>query len=119
MAQFIKLAITEYDEESAPSIGADDQWINIDHIVRIEEQMGNNLFRRHGLRDQIKPEHYPCLMLHMSDGQQHLVSLGNYPDGESGMRAIEQFLPTITGAVPVSGVDERIGARSSGIYDGK
>ena len=97
MAHFIKLAITEYDDEGAPAIGADDEWVNIDQITHIQEQLGNNLFRRHTLENLIPPEHYPCLLITSSDGQERLVSLGVYPDTASGMAAISRFLPLIVG----------------------
>ena len=73
MAHFIKLAITEYDQDGAPAIGADDEWVNIEQITHISEHLGNNLFRRHTLEDRIPPEHYPCVLITSSEGQERLV----------------------------------------------
>ena len=99
MAHFIKLAITEYDQDGAPAIGADDEWVNIEQITHMSEHLGNNLFRRHTLKNRIPPEHYPCLLITSSDGQERLVSLGVYPDAVSGAAAMDRFLPLIVGQV--------------------
>ncbi len=108
MAHFIKLAITEYDDNGAPAFGADDEWVNIEQITHIQEHLGNNLFRRHTLQNRISAEHYPCLLITSADGQERLVSLGVYPDAASGTAAIDRFLPLIVGQTGKEMGDEEL-----------
>jgi len=96
--RFLKLAFTTYGHDrSRPIIGADDVWINLDHVVSIEEQLDSNTFAD-AVREGIAPEeHYPCLELTTSNGSTHLVSLGVYPDQASGFATLTRFMPLLLG----------------------
>jgi len=96
MAQFIKLKVTEYDDDGAPAIDVDEQWINIDQITHIEEHLGNNLIRRHAMGGWMPEEHYPCLLITTSDGRNHLATLGTYSDSESGMEVLDRFMMNLS-----------------------
>jgi len=100
VARFVQIAFTEYDTYGIPAPDSGLQWLNTDHIVRIEEHLGNNLARRHQLDNAIPEQHYPCLLITTTDGRNHLASLGTTRTQNEAVEAIRNMLPTLVGGSP-------------------
>lgn len=75
MARFIRVTLGAYDSLGIPTV-EDESWLNIYQIVRIDEHLGNNLFRRRRLGGGMPEQHYPCLLVTTADGRELLISLG-------------------------------------------
>lgn len=98
MARYINLAVTVYDDAGFPDVdSADDQWINLDLVERVNEMMTDNLFRS----DRDTDAWFPFLLLTMASGQELVATLGRHDSEAAAAAALEQFLPLIVG-VPAS-----------------
>lgn len=102
MARFIKLAITDLNDDGEPLFSVADEWVNLDQVTSIKAILSNNLARRHQLGGTIAREFYPMLEIITSDRHTRLISLGSYPDAPTGMAAIHTFLPTLTESAPAT-----------------
>lgn len=79
MAHFIKLALTVYDDDGIPNLGAaDDHWVNLDQIESVNELSTDTLFRTH----RTDPGYFPHLTLTMSSGRVLVVPIGRYGTSE-------------------------------------
>lgn len=95
MARFIRVYFSTYDADGFPVIPGDDRWLNIDHIVHIEEHLGNNLFRRFQLGETAPEQFYPCLLITTTDRRERLISLGITATAEEATAALETALKEI------------------------
>jgi hypothetical protein len=96
MSNFIKVALTEgYGTDGAPRIGADDKWLNLDHVVLIEEHIArpSNGGRR-PLADQVE-EYFPCFQLTLSTGQTRLLPLAVASTSAEALAALQRFAPDL------------------------
>ena len=95
MTRFIRVDFSTYDADGFPVTPGDDRWLNVDHIVHIEEHLGNNLFRRFQLRAATPEQYYPCLLITTTDRRQRLISLGITATAEEATAALETALKEI------------------------
>ena len=95
MTRFIRVDFASYDVDGLPVTCGDDRWLNVDHIVHIEEHLGNNLFRRFHLGDNTPEQYYPCLLITTTDRHERLISLGIRGTAEEATQALEEALKEI------------------------
>ena len=95
MACFIRVDFASYDADGFPVTPGDDRWLNVDHIVHIEEHLGNNLFRRFQTDDNTPEQYYPCLLITTTDRRERLISLGIKATAEDATEALEEALKEI------------------------
>ena len=95
MTRFIRVNLASYDADGFPVTCDDDRWLNVDHIVHIEEHLGNNLFRRFQLDDKTADQYYPCLLITTTDRRERLIFLGIRATAEDATEALEEALKEI------------------------
>ena len=94
MTRFLNLAVTAYDDEGFPDVdAADDQWVNLDLVERVNELVTDNLFRR----DRDADAWFPYLVLTLASGRELVVTLGRHDSDEKAWDALERFLPLVVG----------------------
>jgi hypothetical protein len=87
MPRFVKLAIASgYAYDGTPELD-DDQWVNLDLVLRVRDHLGNNAFHR---RPDELEQHFPCLVLECIDGSELIVPLGIAYDVEEGLAMLHK-----------------------------
>lgn len=94
MTNFIKVALAEgYGTDGAPTIGADDKWLNLDQVALIEEHIARprNGSRR-PLADQ-EEEYFPAFQITLTNGDKWLLPLATTATSTEALTALERFAP--------------------------
>jgi hypothetical protein len=76
-------------------VSGDDRWLNVDHIVHIQQHLGNNLFRRFQLGRTTPEQHYPCLLVTTTDRRDRLIFLGITATAEDATTALDAGMKQI------------------------
>lgn len=102
MPSFIKLAVTDLNDDGEPLVSDRDEWVNLDQVTSLHPMLASNTFRRIEF-PELEEKHYPLIELVTADQRHRYVSLGEFNAASSAVEALHNFMPALTH--PRTGID--------------